>query len=263
VYSNIIANDSLLNKRFWAIGILFLVLAFSDFIYIPLVCITIPSPVSAYLAAIVFIIVEFFILQTPETCAIVLIYLWIWLETIELVAWIQFVPLIIHLFSLKNYGVSFLTPVFNFIPNLFPDTLLVTVLKFLSNLTFLNFIYDVSTLDAYANSITAAQTSFPATELYNVLSLQTFYNAELLLVIVVLLGLVVVYLAGVAWAFLSAFVLALPVIGSIVSATANFFSSLYVARVADQMEDIEVEQVLANMRLQRRVEELERQMRKE
>jgi hypothetical protein len=263
VYSNIIANDSLLNKRFWAIGILFLVLAFSDFIYIPLVCITIPSPVSAYLAAIVFIIVEFFILQTPETCAIVLIYLWIWLETIELVAWIQFVPLIIHLFSLKNYGVSFLTPVFNFIPNLFPDTLLVTVLKFLSNLTFLNFIYDVSTFDAYANSITAAQTSFPATELYNVLSLQTFYNAELLLVIVVLLGLVVVYLAGVAWAFLSAFVLALPVIGSIVSATANFFSSLYVARVADQMEDIEVEQVLANMRLQRRVEELERQMRKE
>jgi len=259
IYSNVIANDALLSKRFWALGILFLLLAFSEMVYLPLICITIPSPITAYLAAFVFIIVEFFILQTPETCAIVLIYLWIWLETVELIAWLQFIPLIIHLFGLKYYGFSFLTPIFNFFPNFFPDTLLATVLNFVSGFSFLNVIYDVSTLATYANSITVAQANYPATELYNVLSLQTFYNAELLFVTVLAVALLTVYLFGATLAFLSAFLPLLTVFASLFNAVLSFFTNLTVARIADDVEDNEVDAAIKMLRLQRRIEQLEQQ----
>lgn len=257
VYNNVIANDSLLSKRFWALGILFLLLAFSDLVYFPLICITIPSPITAYLAAAIFIIVEFFVLQTPETCSVVLIYLWIWLETVELVAWLQFIPLIVHLFALKYYGFSFLTPIFNFLPQLFPDTLLATILNFLSGFTFFNPIYDVSNLAAYASSITAAQAAYPASEINNVLSLQTFYNAELLLVEVLAISALTIYLFGAALAFLSAFLPLLSVFTALFNSIISFFTSLNVVSIANDVEDNEVDQTIKTLRLQRRIEQLE------
>lgn len=243
VYDNVIALDSYTDARFWSLLLLFLVLAYSGLIYYPLLVVTIPAPAAAYLTAAVFIIIEIFILQRIEVYILVLIYLWIFLETLPLVAWVQWWPLIVHIGLLHFTGTSFLTPLFDFIPNLFPDTLLITILNWLSTLTFLNFLFDVSVFSSWAASISAAQVTFVANELNNVQAIISFWNTELLLLEVGAIAYLTVFFFGVLLYALNGILPLFAILAVIGNSIASFFTALTAIGAVEAVEDLEEEQV--------------------
>lgn len=251
IYQNLVSVDALTDVRFWALALLFPLLAFSEYVFYPLLIVTIPAPAAAYLTAIVLILAEFFILQRPEVYALVLIYFWIWLETLPLLAWIQWVPLIVHLYGLHYFGGSFLQPLFDFLPNLFPDELAIATFNFLGSLTFLNFLFDVSFFTNVASQISTLTTQFPATELNNVMAILSFWNFELLLIEIAVILYGSVYLVGVALYFLVGLFPILASLSAVTTAISQFFTGLIVVDNAAAVGELEEETVIRLRRLER------------
>jgi len=249
VYSNVVALDSYTDVRFWSLLLLFLLLAFSDFIYYPLLIVTIPAPAAAYLTVAVFIIIEIFILLRIQVYILVLIYFWILLETLPLLAWVQWTPLIVHIGLLHYNGTSFLTPFFNFVPNLFPDTLIVTILNWFSTFTFLNFLFDVSVFSNLATSITTAQATFVADELNNVQAVLSFWNTELLILEIAAIAYLSVYLIGVLLYALNGIFPLFAILAVIGNSIASFFTALTAIGAVEAVEDLEEESVVEQRRI--------------
>lgn len=248
VYARVTANDAFVSQRFWAILFLFLIVAFSDYFFIPFL---LPSPLAGQLIAAIFIIIEFFVVQRPENYALLLIYFWIFLEFLPLAAWIQWAFYITHVFQLNYFGASFLQVVFDGVPSLFPDELLIRLLNFLGTLSFIDVIYDTTNFTNYATTIANTRATFVANELNNVMALISFWNVLLLLFEVFLVAYIAVYVAGAVLYFVAAFFPLLTLLSSLASSVAAFFTSLAVVGIANSVDDLEEEVDLQNVRLAR------------
>lgn len=239
IYANAIADNAVIKDRFYAILLLFLVLAFNDFF----------GSFWSYGIALLFLGIDFFITHTPENWAYLLIYFWFFLEVFPLAAWVQWVPFVLHLYLLTYFGHSFLTPFFASLPSAFPDTLAAKFLLWVASvepITFFGLSFsipflDSATLTGYANSILAAQVNFPSSELNNVMTVASFWNLELLgfetLGVLLLAG----FAAGAAIYFIQPFFQIFPALGALGAAFAGFISALGFAGAISATEDLHAE----------------------
>lgn len=251
VYSVVTSSDAFLSSRFWAMLLLFPMLAFADTFFVPFILFTVPAPAAAYLTAAIFIIIEFFIVQRPENYALLLIYFWVWLETLPVVGWIQWVPYIVHIYQL-NYGdgVSFLQPLFDALPAYFPDEILIWLFDLLASFAFLG-AETAAMFASWSAAITAAQTMYPATELNNVIALISFWNVELLLIEIVAGGWLLGLVGGAVLYFLNGVIPLLGIFTLLASALAVFLAAIGLADVSESLDELEDETDIRRKRIER------------
>jgi len=249
IYANAIANNAWLHSRLVAIFFLFLLLAFKGVF----------GTFLSYGFTLVLLYSEFFITLTPENWAYVLIWLWFWLLAFPVVAWLQWAPFVLYLYLLRYFNNAyFLTTLFADLPKIFPDTLAISFLRWLASVEPISFFglitfnlpyLDSAVLTSYADSIVAAQTHFPATELNNVMTVAAYWNLELLILEVLGFTLLAVLLGGSIVYFFAAFFPILPALAALSEAFTSVFVYFGLASSVAGVEDLHVEVASRSARL--------------
>jgi len=251
LYQNAISSDpATLELRFYSFGLLFLLIAFAEFFFLPIPFFFVSGAAPAYFIVLGFLASEFFVLLRPELYAYVLIFLWVVHEVAPLVAWLLWAPLVLHLGLLLYVGSSFIgATLFAVFPYLLPLNLLLKLSTWLGGVPALDpYLALLSPIGVTLSSarfatLSATMTSkfatFGATELNNVMAIFSFWNVELLLFETAGVSYLAVIFGGAAFMFLLSFFSAFAIFPALLAAIVSFLTAFGAANVASQVDDLE------------------------
>ena len=232
-------------RALW-IPLLFVILALSDYIF--------TGSGSAYTIVEIVLIYDVFFNQQLTRIAAPVLALWGLLYLVPLVAWIVAIALSVRLWAYSFSGVVLFQSVVDLGLTVFPDTLLVTVLNFITANNFLSSVVSTQVFSDSTVRITSGMAMFTATEANNIYAIFSIYNVFLLVVTAIPIVFAGVLLVGIASVVLAWLLSALFLLVDLYFVISSILLRGSVRRLKSRAEDLEDTSDENDFRLQRQAE---------